>query len=116
MNTESLALDFKSATLYAIRVVLHSADPERLSAALAKRMADAGSFFENEPVVVDASRVEETIDWPALIAAARAQPAAHRRGGRRRQPGSGPQGGPDARGTVHAGPASRPGGGHGPGQ
>ena len=86
MNTESLALDFKSATLYAIRVVLHSADPERLSAALAKRMADAGSFFENEPVVVDASRVEETIDWPALIAAARAQPAAHRRGGRRRQP------------------------------
>lgn len=71
MNTESLALDFKSATLYAIRVVLHSADPERLSAALAKRMADAGSFFENEPVVVDASRVEETIDWPALIAALR---------------------------------------------
>ena len=71
MNTESLALDFKSAILYAIRVVLHSADPERLSAALAKRMADAGSFFENEPVVVDASRVEEAIDWPALIAALR---------------------------------------------
>lgn len=71
MNTESLALDFKSATLYAIRVVLHSADPERLNAALAKRMADAGSFFENEPVVIDASRVEETIDWPALVASLR---------------------------------------------
>ena len=71
MNTESLALDFKSATLYAIRVVLHSADPERLNAALAKRMADAGSFFENEPVVVDASRVEEKIDWTALVAALR---------------------------------------------
>jgi len=71
MNTESLALDFKSATLYAIRVVLHSADPERLNAALAKRMADAGSFFENEPVVIDASRVEETIDWAALVAALR---------------------------------------------
>lgn len=71
MNTESLALDFKSATLYAIRVVLHSADPERLNAALAKRMADAGSFFENEPVVIDASRVEDTIDWPALVAALR---------------------------------------------
>lgn len=67
MNTESLALDFKSATLYAIRVVLHSADPERLNAALTKRMADAGSFFENEPVVIDASRVEEKIDWPALV-------------------------------------------------
>ena len=71
MNTESLALDFKSATLYAIRVVLHSADPERLNAALAKRMADAGSFFENEPVVIDASRVEEAIDWAALVAAVR---------------------------------------------
>jgi len=71
MNTESLALDFKSATLYAIRVVLHSADPERLTAALAKRMADAGSFFENEPVVIDASRVEESIDWPALVASLR---------------------------------------------
>lgn len=72
MNTESLALDFKSATLYAIRVVLHSADPERLAAALAKRMVDAGSFFENEPVVIDASRVEDAIDWPALVAALRA--------------------------------------------
>lgn len=71
MNTESLALDFKSATLYAIRVVLHSADPDRLNAALAKRMADAGSFFENEPVVIDASRVEEKIDWTALVAALR---------------------------------------------
>ncbi len=71
MNTESLALDFKSATLYAIRVVLHSADPERLNAALAKRMADAGSFFENEPVVIDASRVEEAIDWAALVGALR---------------------------------------------
>lgn len=71
MNSDSLALDFKSAALYAIRVVLHSADPERLSATLAKRMADAGSFFENEPVVIDASRVEQTIDWIALIAALR---------------------------------------------
>lgn len=34
-------------------------------------MADAGSFFENEPVVIDASRVEEAIDWAALVAALR---------------------------------------------
>ncbi|MCD0506003.1 hypothetical protein LPZ50_23700, partial [Bordetella petrii] len=71
MTTDSLALDFKSATLYAIRVVLHSADLARLSAALDQRMADAGSFFENEPVVVDASRVEDPIDWPALLQALR---------------------------------------------
>lgn len=71
MTTDSLALDFKSATLYAIRVVLHSADLTRLTAALDQRMADAGSFFENEPVVIDASRVTDTIDWPALLTALR---------------------------------------------
>ncbi|ANN79270.1 septum site-determining protein MinC [Bordetella flabilis] len=71
MNTESLALDFKSATLYAVRVVLHSAEIERLAAALDKRMADAGSFFENEPVVIDASRVDGPVDWTALLHALR---------------------------------------------
>ncbi|AOB30151.1 septum formation inhibitor [Bordetella sp. H567] len=71
MSSDSLALDFKSATLYAVRVVLHSADIGRLAAALDKRMADAGSFFENEPVVIDASRVDGLVDWPALLQALR---------------------------------------------
>lgn len=66
-----LALDFKSATLYAIRVVLHDANTEALLQALAKRMSDAGAFFENEPVVVDASGLTEPVDWPALLAALR---------------------------------------------
>ncbi|NLC37215.1 MAG: septum site-determining protein MinC [Alcaligenaceae bacterium] len=65
------ALDFKSATLYAIRIVLHEADTRSLLDALAKRMNDAGAFFENEPVVVDASRIESLIDWPALVEALR---------------------------------------------
>jgi septum site-determining protein MinC len=68
--SDELALDFKSATLYAVRLVLHSADPQRLEEALAQRMKDAGGFFENEPVVIDASRLEEeTLDWPRLLAA-----------------------------------------------
>ncbi|ARP84378.1 septum site-determining protein MinC [Bordetella genomosp. 8] len=71
MSSDSLALDFKSATLYAVRVVLHSADIARLAAALDQRMADAGSFFENEPVVIDASRVDGPVDWPALLDALR---------------------------------------------
>lgn len=62
-----LALDFKSANLYAVRVVLHSADTDALVAALAQRMADAGSFFQNEPVVLDASRLDTEIDWPRLL-------------------------------------------------
>lgn len=71
MTTETSALDFKSATLYAIRVVLQHADTADLIKALEKRMADAGAFFENEPVVIDASRVEDPIDWAALIKAMR---------------------------------------------
>ena len=64
-----LALDFKSATLYAVRVVLHSHDTTELVGALAQRMRDAGSFFENEPVVIDANQIAEPIDWTALIQA-----------------------------------------------
>lgn len=72
MNSkEELALDFKSATLYAVRVVLHDANPDLLDQALDKRMHDAGSFFENEPVVIDASEVTESINWNALISSLR---------------------------------------------
>jgi len=71
MPGEPLALDFKSATLYAVRVVLHSADTDGLTAALDQRMAEAGSFFENEPVVIDAGRLDTSPDWPALLAALR---------------------------------------------
>ena len=69
MTTEISALDFKSATLYAIRVVLQHADTQSLIKALKKRMADAGAFFENEPVVIDAGAVEATIDWAPLLKA-----------------------------------------------
>lgn len=71
MTTETSALDFKSATLYAIRVVLQHADTADLVKALDKRMTDAGAFFENEPVVIDASRVEDPVDWVVLIKAMR---------------------------------------------
>jgi septum site-determining protein MinC len=63
------ALDFKSATLYALRVVLHSHDTTDLIAALDQRMRDAGSFFENEPVVIDATKIDQPLDWAALMQA-----------------------------------------------
>ena len=63
------ALDFKSATLYTVRLVLHSSDTAELVDALAQRMKDAGSFFENEPVVIDASHIESPIDWAVLLEA-----------------------------------------------
>jgi septum site-determining protein MinC len=66
------AVDFKSATLYAVRMVLSSTDTDELLAALEKRMNDAGAFFENEPVVLDASQLDGDLDWPRLLQAARA--------------------------------------------
>lgn len=71
-STPPLALDFKSAMLYTVRVVLHSHLTADLKAALDQRMRDAGSFFENEPVVIDATLVEEALDWDALTEALRA--------------------------------------------
>ncbi|MFA5489696.1 MAG: septum site-determining protein MinC [Candidimonas sp.] len=65
------ALDFKSASLYAVRVVLHSHETQALIAALDQRMHDAGSFFENEAVVVDATQVDQDVDWETLLAALR---------------------------------------------
>lgn len=64
-------LDFKSATLYAIRVVLHTADITALNAALDQRMKDAGAFFENEAIVIDATTLTECVDWPSLLNALR---------------------------------------------
>jgi septum site-determining protein MinC len=63
----SPVLDFKSTTLYAIRVVLHTADMAAILATLDQRMLDAAGFFEDEPVVIDASRLSEDIDWPRLV-------------------------------------------------
>lgn len=68
---DSPALDFKSATLYAVRVVLQTDDIQSLIHALDTRMKDAGAFFEHEPVVVDASQLEGVTDWKALIQALR---------------------------------------------
>ncbi|MDS1140706.1 septum site-determining protein MinC [Pusillimonas sp. SM2304] len=65
------ALDFKSATLYALRVVLHTHDDVELLAALERRMTDAGAFFENEAVVIDASQISEPVNWAILVQALR---------------------------------------------
>ena len=66
-----LAVDFKSATLYALRVVLHSHKLEEQIHAINQRMNDAGSFFEDEPVVIDATNVDAPVEWAALAKALR---------------------------------------------
>ena len=71
MSKTPTALDFKSATLYALRAVLHSSDTDEIIAALDERMRDAGAFYEGEPVALDALNLEEAPDWPTLVAALR---------------------------------------------
>jgi len=74
MSQTTAALDFKSANLYALRAVLRDADTARLTDALDAHMARAGSLFEGEPVILDASLLpadatdNATVDWPALVA------------------------------------------------
>lgn len=65
------ALDIKSATLHTVRLVLHSPDTQALLTALKQRMEEAGSFFQNEPVVIDSTALHSSIDWTALIHALR---------------------------------------------
>ena len=68
MNSPA-ALEFKSATLYALRAVLHTEDTDAIIASLAQRMADAGSFFAGEAVVIDATALEAAPNWDELLEA-----------------------------------------------
>jgi len=74
MSSSPAALDIKSANLYALRAVLREADPAALREALAHHMARAGSLFEDEPVVIDASFLPDDtpLDWADLVQALRA--------------------------------------------
>jgi len=63
MSTSTPLLDFKSATLYAVRLVLQPAEAEPLLAALRQRLEDTGDFFEGEPVVIDALALETPTVW-----------------------------------------------------
>ncbi|WP_323011669.1 septum site-determining protein MinC [Castellaniella sp.] len=71
MASRSDVLDFKSATLYMVRAVLHTADTAALLQALEQRLQQAGAFYENEPVILDAQALGQAPDWAALAAALR---------------------------------------------
>ncbi len=59
-------LDFKSASIHAVRLVLQSSDTSALIEALQSRLRAAGDFFDGEPVVIDALALEQAPDWQAL--------------------------------------------------
>lgn len=61
------ALIFKSASLFALRIVLNSSDLAALKEAITRKMTEAGSLFRDEAVVLDATRINEAPDWSALL-------------------------------------------------
>jgi septum site-determining protein MinC len=71
MPKTAAALDFKSASLHVLRAVLHTADTAELTRALDQRMKEAGAFYENEPVVLDAQGLDQAPDWQTLAGALR---------------------------------------------
>lgn len=69
------SFDLKSAQLPVLSVVLRGTDMQALVQDLKQRLADDPDFFDNDPVLIDLSQVndaEEDIDFPALIDALRA--------------------------------------------
>ncbi len=62
------ALEFKSASLFVVRIELKSTDTAALQQALEQKMAEAGSLFEHEPVVLDISGLSDAPDWAELVA------------------------------------------------
>ena len=80
--------EFKSATLPLIAVILKTADLGLLAEALDAQLADSPDFFDQEPVVIDLSQLEQSdaaagLDFPALralLARHQTQPIAVRGG------------------------------------
>lgn len=78
--------EFKSATLPLIAVILRTADLDVLAEALDAQLADSPDFFEQEPVVIDLSQLQDEeadadVDFPRLrdmLARHQTQPVAVR--------------------------------------
>ena len=66
-KSSSSALEFKSASLFVVRIELKSTDTAALQQALEQKMAEAGSLFEHEPVVLDATGLSSAPDWSGLV-------------------------------------------------
>ena len=80
------SIDLKSAQLPVVAVVIKSTDAQVLADELATRLQDEPEFFDNDPVLIDLSAVQDapdSIDFAALVAELRrwrARPVAVRGG------------------------------------
>lgn len=65
-RTADKAIDFKSATLDTVRLVLQPEDMDTILAQLQQHLEQSSGFFAGEAVVIDASALQQGVDWQAL--------------------------------------------------
>lgn len=68
-------IEFKSASLPVVAVLLHAADPAQLQQELAERLQDDPEFFDNDPVLLDLAALreaDEPLDFAGLCQVLRA--------------------------------------------
>jgi len=65
-RTTDKAIDFKSATLDTVRLVLQPEDMNTILAQLQQHLEQSSGFFAGEAVVIDASALQKGVDWGAL--------------------------------------------------
>jgi len=65
-RTPDRAIDFKSATLDTVRLVLQPQDLDTLLTQLQQHLEQSAGFFAGEAVVIDASALQEGLDWATL--------------------------------------------------
>lgn len=67
MAKTNLTVDFKSTSLYALKLVLLSDNSQNVLADLKQRITDAGDFYTDEAIVIDTTNLTKAPDWQALI-------------------------------------------------
>lgn len=59
MTSDSLSYEIKSASLSLVAFLLKTANTSQLQADLARRLGDTPGFFDNDPVVIDLSQIDD---------------------------------------------------------
>lgn len=69
MNTiiYSSVVDFKSQTIYALKLVIISANINEIKNSLENHLSKCPGFFDNELVILDATKIHDEINWDQLI-------------------------------------------------
>ena len=67
MTIKDAVIDFKSLSLYLLRVVLHTSELDQLTTVLNERIINSGNLFKDEPIIIDTVAVKQPIDWNKLL-------------------------------------------------